>query len=199
MSTDVHRRTTCRLCEGKDLELTVHLEASAIVDDYIPEARLNQEQPSYPLDVFMCRTCGHSQLLDVVRPEVLYGNYIYVTTSSLGLVDHFKGYSEDVMNRIAPPKGSFVVDVGSNDGTLLKCFKDKGFKNVVGVEPVDEIAQEAILNGVNTIVGYMNPTSVKQFLNNNKPAKIVTAFKKSCIIYKDTSPSKSLSIPSFIT
>lgn len=174
MSTDVHRRTTCRLCEGKDLELTVHLAASAIVDDYIAESRLDQDQPSYPLDVFMCRSCGHSQLLDVVRPEVLYGNYIYVTTSSLGLVDHFRGYCEDVIERIAPPKESLVVDVGSNDGTLLRFFKDQGM-NVLGVDPAKEISQAATASGVETITAFFTSELGDQLKKERGGATIVTA------------------------
>ena len=47
------------------------------------------------------------------------------------------------------------MDIGSNDGTLLKCFKDKGFNNVLGVDPASEIVEQANKSGIKTIKGYL--------------------------------------------
>jgi SAM-dependent methyltransferase len=112
--------------------------------------------------------------LDVVRPEVLYGNYIYVTTSSLGLVEHFKGYSEDVMERITPPKGSLVVDVGSNDGSLLRFFKAEGM-TVLGVDPAREISQAATASGIETHTAFFTSQLGTQLKKERGGATIVTA------------------------
>ncbi len=76
----------------------------------------------------MCRDCGFSQLLDIVIPQAIYVDYIYETISSLGLVDHFSKYADDVVAEIAPQKESLVIDIGSNDGTLLKFFKKHGMR-----------------------------------------------------------------------
>lgn len=53
------------------------------------------------MDIFLCRSCGHAQSLDMIDPIVLLGNYIYVTSCSLGLVEHFRRYSDGLMGRIA--------------------------------------------------------------------------------------------------
>ena len=73
--------------------------------------------------LYLCQGCGHAQLIDVVAPQILYEDYIYVTNSSLGLVEHFEKYAEEAMAQIRPTPSSLVIDIGSNDGTLLKHFK----------------------------------------------------------------------------
>ncbi len=76
MSALVFRRNTCRLCNGRDLELVLQLTPTPPVDAYVSADQLDEAQETFPLDVFLCHACGHVQLLDVVSPEVLFGNYI---------------------------------------------------------------------------------------------------------------------------
>ena len=128
--TEIYHRDTCRLCNSKELTIVLKLAASPIADAYVMADRLNQTQASYPLDLFLCQNCGLSQLLDVVNPEVLYRDYIYVTTSSLGLSDHFENTARDILERIKPARESLIIDIGSNDGTLLRHFKKHGMRVV---------------------------------------------------------------------
>ena len=149
---------------------------SPVSEKYEVKDELARDHQLVPLDLYFCNNCFHVQLIHVVDPDYLWSDFTFKTGNKKVLVEHMK---EEVIKMISfsdISKNEYVVDVGSNDGTLLKCFQDKGFKNVVGVEPAYEIAEEAILNGVNTIVGYMDFITAEQFLDNNKPAKIVTAF-----------------------
>ena len=86
----IHRRKTCRLCGSKNLEIGFQLAPSPIGDAYVTADQLSESQPLFPIDQFICRDCGLAQLLDVIAPDVLYGDYIYVTSSSLGLDDHVR-------------------------------------------------------------------------------------------------------------
>ena len=104
------------------------------VDAYVPADRLGKTQKAFPLDLFLCLACGHAQLLDVVPPDLLFGDYIYVTTSSPGLVEHFKKYTAVVLERFTPPQSSLVIEIGSNDGTLLGFFKEAGLRTL-GIDP----------------------------------------------------------------
>ena len=124
MADVIHRRNDCRCCGSRDLELVLSLNPSPIGDAYVTEARVNVPQPSYPIDLHMCEQCGLAQILDVIDPKVLYGEYIYVTESSLGLPEHFRRYADSVIKRCKLPTGSLIVDVGSNDGTLLRGFQE---------------------------------------------------------------------------
>jgi SAM-dependent methyltransferase len=174
MDAIIHRRDTCRLCSSRNLELALQLAPSPIGDAYVTEDRRNVPQPLFPIDLFLCRDCGLAQLLDVIAPEVLYGDYIYVTSSSLGLGDHFRGYAEQVCATIRPQPGSLVVDIGSNDGTLLKCFHNLGMR-VVGVEPAAHIARAATESGTPTIAGFFTPELSHTIREQHGAAAIVTA------------------------
>jgi SAM-dependent methyltransferase len=174
MSETAYRRNNCRLCGGRELELVLKLAPTPLADAYVPVARANEPQPCYPLDLFLCRTCGFSQLLDVVQPQAIYTDYIYETVSSLGLVDHFQRYAEDVVQRIKPDKGSLVIDIGSNDGTLLKSFRNLGMK-VLGIDPAREIARRATAAGVETLPEFLAGKVAEQLKKERGPAAIVTA------------------------
>jgi SAM-dependent methyltransferase len=144
-----YRRTTCRLCESGDIELVIPLMPTPVADDFIPASRLHEPQETFPLDVFLCRACGLVQLVDVVDASSIYVDYLYVTKSSPGLTDHFRSYADDVIRRLALARGSSVVEIGSNDGTLLSFFKEQGMR-VLGVDPAREIARVATEAGIET-------------------------------------------------
>ena len=101
----------------------------------------------------MCSDCGHAQLLDVVKPEILFGNYIYTSSSSPDLQEHFEGYVEVLKNKVNLKCGDLVVDIGSNDGLLLKKLQANGCR-VQGVDPAESVAAQAIENGIPTIVSF---------------------------------------------
>lgn len=170
----IHRRSDCRGCRSRDLELVFSLKPSPIGDAYVTPDRLNVPQPSYPIDLHMCKQCGLAQILDVINPEILYGEYIYVTASSMGLAEHFRSYADSVTNRCRLSPGSLVVDIGSNDGTLLRCFKDRGM-NVLGIEPATHIAAQATASGIKTIDGFFAPDLARQVVFEHGHARLVTA------------------------
>jgi hypothetical protein len=170
----IHRRPDCRGCGGRELDLVFALEPSPIGDAFVSKDRAGEAQPTYPIDVFMCKQCGLAQLLDVIDPDVLYGDYLYVTGSSYGLAQHFEQYAKSVVDRCKVTPGSLIVDLGSNDGTLLRPFKALGMK-VLGVEPAKHIAAEATKNGVPTIGDYFTPNLAKRIVAEHGHAKVVTA------------------------
>ena len=150
MDTSVFRKFTCRLCESEKLEVVLPLEATPSGDAYISKEKIGLNQETFPLDLVLCKDCGNVQLYDVVNPDLLYGNYIYTTSISLGLVDHFNKYAQEIISLVNPPKESLIVDIGSNDGTLLKAFKSQGMK-VLGVDPAPIASQKAIGAGIETL------------------------------------------------
>ena len=148
----------CRFCQSSDIQLVLPLSPSPLCDQYLSEKKF---QEVFPLDLYLCRKCGLSQIKCIVDPEYIYKDYIYLTTSSSGLVKHFEKYVDDVIARIGEKNISSVLDIGSNDGTLLKFFKDKGL-SVLGVEPANEIATVANLSGIDTIADYFNKDTASQ-------------------------------------
>lgn len=174
MADVIHRRRDCRGCGSHDLELVFSLRPTPIGDAYVTPERVNVPQPSYPIDLHMCKQCGLAQILDVIDPEILYGEYIYITASSLGLAEHFRGYADNVIERLGLKPDSLVVDIGSNDGTLLKQFQARGMR-VLGVEPATHIAAQATVSGIDTIDKFFAPDLARQMVAERGHAKLVTA------------------------
>jgi len=174
MNSPSYHRDNCRLCASHDLELVVPLGPTPIADDYVPASRLNEKQPTFPLDLYLCRACGHIQLLDVVDPNILFGNYVYVTSISASLVEHFREYTDELLRRANAPAGALVIDVGSNDGSLLNFFKQRGMR-VLGIDAAREIAKQATESGIETIGAFFTPELARTIKQTHGAASIVTA------------------------
>jgi SAM-dependent methyltransferase len=172
--TQLTRRTRCRLCDGGHLDCVLPLCASPIADAYVPAERLSEPQPTYPLDLYLCRSCGHVQNLDVVDPELLFRDYGYVTASSSGLVEHYRQYAREVADRTGLRAGDLVVDIGSNDGSLLDFFKSEGAR-VLGVDPASRIAAIATARGITTVPEFFTSQLAAEIRRDHGPARVVVA------------------------
>jgi SAM-dependent methyltransferase len=170
-----HRRDDCRLCGGKKLELVVPFAPTPIADDFVPKGELDRPQPLFPLDLYFCHDCKHLQLLEVIEARYVFRpDYAYASGASVGIVKHFKEYADGVLKRKKPAPGSLVIDIGSNDGTLLSNFKEKGCK-VLGIDPAAQLAAKANAAGVETLAEYFTPELAKRLRAERGPAAIVTA------------------------
>lgn len=168
------RVTECRLCDSKDLDLIYSFTPTPPGDQYVTKEKLDIEQDCYPLDLLVCRGCGAVQLADTVDPALIYTDYTYTTSISVGLDAHFARYADDVIKRVSPGLGGYVLDIGSNDGTMLKAFKARGY-NVMGIDPAFAIAHRATMNGIPTQCGYLSVPMASSFRDNHGPASIITA------------------------
>ncbi len=173
MKTSTQRRT-CRLCDSPNLELAVPIKPSPVADAYVPADRLGEKQELYALDLYLCAACGHVQLLEVVDPGLLFGNYIYTTSISAGLVEHFRKYADLIVRRCSCRPNSLAVDIGSNDGTLLQFFQAHGLR-VVGIDPAAQIARQATQAGVPTIPAFFDLELARRIRRENGAAALVTA------------------------
>jgi hypothetical protein len=174
MNKIVHRRDTCRACNSKELDLVFQLNPTPIGDAYVQKEKREIVQENYPIDLFICKKCGLAQITDIIDPAVLYGEYIYVTGSSFGLSDHFNGYAKGVISKCRIQKGAFIIDIGSNDGTLLSAFQNQGM-NVLGIEPAPHIAEWANNNGVKTVNTFLTTEAARKIKEENGPAKLITS------------------------
>jgi SAM-dependent methyltransferase len=122
----------------------------------------------------LCASCGFAQLSHVVEEEAIYRDYLYETTSSLGLVRHFEEYADEVVERVKPPAGSLVIDAGSNDGTLLRSFGSHGL-TVLGIDPAVEIARRATAAGIETLPEFLTVDVAERVRAERGGAAVVTA------------------------
>ncbi|MBM3835386.1 MAG: class I SAM-dependent methyltransferase [Verrucomicrobia bacterium] len=174
MAIAVTHRKTCRMCGGRNLTLALGLTPTPIGEAYVSADRLDETQPTFPLDIYLCHDCGGAQFLSVVDPKVVYGDYIYVTSVSLGLPEHFRKYAADVLRRVNAPAGSFVVELGSNEGALLRAFQTHGM-NVLGVDPARAIAEAATAAGVETWPAFFTGELARRIKSECGAATIIAA------------------------
>lgn len=167
-------RNDCRLCDSINLELVLPIRPSPIGDAFVSKDQLNEVQDLYPLNTYLCLDCGHLQNLDVVDPELLFRNYTYRTSASMGLVEHFKEYAQDVVLGLSIPQASLAVEIGSNDGSLLKAFKGQGMR-VIGVDPAKAIAATATAEGVKTLPEFFTYAIAQRILSENGQAMLICA------------------------
>ena len=173
-SAACRHRDDCRLCGSRNLVCVLELAPTPPANAFVPETKLNERQESYPLDIWFCRDCKHIQLLDIVDPTVLFGDYPYVSGTSPVFVRHFEDAATDIVRRFSLNPGDLVVDIGSNDGTLLKPFKAAGMK-VLGIDPAKAIADAASAAGIETVTDFFTRDTARAIREQYGEATCVTA------------------------
>ena len=170
-----YARDSCRLCLSKEIEMAVNMGKSPISEKYVKKENLENIIPKVSLNLYFCKNCSHVQLIDVVNPDFLWADFTFKTARDIKLINHFKDYVERVINVQQINDEDLILDIGSNDGTLLQCFKDKGLQNILGVDPASQIVDQANLSGIKTIKGYFNLELANKISNTNGKAKVITA------------------------
>jgi C-methyltransferase-like protein/methyltransferase family protein len=128
----------------------------------------------YPLDLYFCKNCANVQLGHVVPPEIMFRNYLYVSGTTKTLTEYFHRLAREIVQSFSIPTGSLVVDIGSNDGTFLKGFKDLGMR-VLGVDPAENIARIANAGGIETVPEFFTRETARQIAQERGRAKVITA------------------------
>lgn len=171
---DFYVRDNCRLCGGKDLTLVLELTPTPPANEFVTFEHTKTPQDVFDLNVHECMSCGHMQLLTVVDPNRLFKNYVYVSGTSKVFVDHFRKYADHMVQKFNLKKGDLVVEIGSNDGTMLRFFKDLGLR-VIGVDPAEKIAFEATESGIETWPWFFDRDCADEIIEKHGNAKLVIA------------------------
>jgi SAM-dependent methyltransferase len=169
-----HHRSRCRLCDSPVLTKVFALTPTPPANAFVSKEHLSTEQQTYPLELFFCENCSHLQLLDVVNPTELFQDYVYVSGTSASIIKHFSDYATSCLDRFDLSTGDLIIDIGSNDGTFLRFFQDKGL-NVLGIDPARNIAKQASAKGIETWPKFFNRTVVNKILKTKGQASIITA------------------------
>ena len=162
----------CRLCGSSLLKCVVPLEPVPLGEHYsdnpIPES------PRFPIDLYQCMECCAVQTQDDIMPEYLWRDYTYFSGQTQKIIDHFSCFADSVLSEYFPATTPSVLDVGSNDGSLLQQFLLRDC-SVQGIDPASTVVSEAISKGIPTELGLFNRATSKSLLNSNKYS-LITAF-----------------------
>jgi len=175
VTVKVTHRTTCRLCDSPNVELVIKLEPIPLSENYTVDSATGKKAARYPVDVYMCADCGHVHQLDVIDSKSLWENYTYFSGEAKGMPEHFRQVAAKVCETYTPPTGALVIDIGSNDGSLLRPFKDAGYR-VLGIDPATEVARQATESGIETIPELMSLPLAEKIKKQHGPAHVVCMF-----------------------
>lgn len=164
----------CRLCKSKRLEKVLDLGLTPPANSFLKKRELKDKEDFFPLIVNFCIDCGQLQLSHVVNPEILFRHYVWVSSTSPVTVAHFEEYADSVFKKLNLKKGDLVVEMGSNDGVLLKPFKKLGAR-ILGVDPAKNVARRATKEGIQTLPHFFNVKIAKQIVQKYGKAKVITA------------------------
>lgn len=141
----------CAFCKSRSLEEIIDLGEVALAGGFLRPDQFADEQ-RYRLRVYFCSECYAVQLVDVVDAGVLFADYFYFSSAIRTLREHFADYASEAAARFLDPARSTVVEIGCNDGILLKPFADQRVRTLVGVDPAANIVRtinDARINIVN--------------------------------------------------
>jgi hypothetical protein len=164
----------CQVCGHKDLKSIIFIDYLPPVNTMPPIGSRPAEQPAYPAEVLRCPRCELVQLGLVVDPNILFPpSYPYTSGTTRILRENFAELYREVMATYPIAQEDLVVDIGSNDGTLLGNFKDGGHR-VLGIEPTNagKIARK---KGITTDIAFFNKESASRAVKKHGKARIVTA------------------------
>jgi SAM-dependent methyltransferase len=163
------------MCDNDSLVEAISLTPTPPGNDFLTKEELGRDEPVYPLDLYFCKECFHIQLGHVVNPKILYqNNYSYVSATSAHFVNYLKNYAETMVGRFNLKSNDLVVDIGSNDGTCLRFFKEKGM-DVIGIDPATDIAEKATKKGINTVADFFGYDLAIKLRKEYGSAKYITS------------------------
>jgi hypothetical protein len=161
----------CRSC-GAEVRSFLDLGSTPLANSFLKKDQLDAAEPSFPLEVGFCENCTLVQLMHTVPPEDIFRDYVYVTSTSSSITEHFHALARDAVSRFGLTEDDLVVEIGSNDGTLLHGFEPYGVRTI-GIEPATNIADIARASGVDTINEFFEPGIARHVREEEGPASFM--------------------------
>lgn len=171
---DKHLDMECRVCGGRTVEAFLDLGDQPHCNRLISRAAEGRSEPRFPLRVGFCHGCSLVQIDHTIPKESMFSDYPYVSGTTKTLVEHFRQTAARLVETYRLGPGDLVVDIGSNDGTWLKQYREFGLRTV-GVEPAANVAALAREAGVETLVRFFNEETADVIREKDGAAQLVTA------------------------
>ena len=169
----------CRFCQNKLKIIFADLGMSPLANSYVNSIESEVGEVFFPLKTFVCEKCFLVQLGEFKSPNEIFKDYAYFSSFSSSWVNHAEQYVNSLVKKFNINKKNLVVEIASNDGYLLQFFKKKNIP-VLGIEPAENVAKNAIKKGIPTITKFFGSKLAKELKKSGK--------KVDCIIANNVLP-----------
>jgi SAM-dependent methyltransferase len=172
-------RNFCRICASKALTAVLSLGDQYIAGSFADPKGKPPVQRRIPLDLVRCdpsldqNACGLVQLRHSVPPNILYRSYWYRSGINQTMRDNLAGIAHQAEEFVQLQSGDLVIDIGCNDGTLLKSYRTKGIR-ILGFDPATNIVEYARAAGVPVVNDFFSAASLRSVYPDEKP-KVITS------------------------
>ncbi|MBI3332988.1 MAG: class I SAM-dependent methyltransferase [Candidatus Omnitrophica bacterium] len=164
--------TECRICATRLPEPFLDLGPMPLANSFLSSSREFESEPSYPLAVTACPQCGLVQLNTVVPAERMFRQYPYVSSTSEAVRRYAGELAAGLVKEHRWGAGDLIVEIGSNDGLVLKEFQGLGLR-VLGVDPALNVAAIASSNGVPTVAEFFSEATARKLLRESGEASAI--------------------------
>ena len=162
----------CRFCSRSTLYSFVDLGLTPLSNAFVKEEHLGKYEAFYPLHAYVCASCFLVQLEQFESPEHIFGDYAYFSSFSSSWLAHAERYAHQVTSAFGLDKHSNVVEIASNDGYLLRYFKQSGIR-VLGIEPAGNVAEAAIERGIPTVIDFFGSKLASELTRQGRGADLL--------------------------
>ena len=169
----------CRFCKNELKIIFADLGMSPLANSYVNQNESNLGELFFPLKTFVCEKCFLVQLGEFKSPNEIFKDYAYFSSFSSSWVNHAEQYVNSLVKKFNINKKNLVVEIASNDGYLLQFFKKKNIP-VLGIEPAENVAKNAIKKGIPTITKFFGSKLAIELKKSGK--------KVDCIIANNVLP-----------
>jgi 2-polyprenyl-3-methyl-5-hydroxy-6-metoxy-1,4-benzoquinol methylase len=168
----LHQAGRCRFCEAPLAHTFVDLGMSPLSNAFIKPENYHAMEPFYPLHAYVCGSCFLVQLEEFESPQQIFSDYAYFSSYSESWLRHAKAYTELMIRRFGFNASHQVMEIASNDGYLLRNFKEHGIP-VLGIEPADNVAQTARAAGIPTQTKFFGVKTAKELAASGQQADLL--------------------------
>lgn len=165
----------CRICKSDKIKIAFNLGSIPLGENFFFKKKHALNSKKYPLTICWCKNCKNIQVREIIDPKILWKKYTYISGQTNAILKHFSNFAQKVIKRFRLTKNDLIIDIGSNDGSLLKFFKKKKIR-VLGVDPAKSIVKIANKNKIKTLEGLFDEKISKKIKKKYSSAKIITAF-----------------------
>ena len=165
----------CFICKSESTKIILDLGESPVANNLESDISRSQKAKKYPLRLRKCESkCSHIQIGNIINQEEIFNDYLYMPSLSKTLTNHLNEISKDINNRFEFNDKSFIVDIGSNDGTFLQSAS-QFTKNTLGIDPAKNLSKIANEKGIKTINNFFSNNLANEIKNNFGTADFIVS------------------------